>query len=102
MLQRPSFRMFGAPYTGYLMLVFLAGVLVLIAFDYPVGTWTIGSLVVIVPLLVLGWFLCRGRITAIAEERAGFTGEYPVVANPTPIDPPAGDDSADVRQQPLH
>ena len=55
----PSFRMFGAPYTGYLVLVFLAGVLVLIGFDYPVGTFTVGSLVVIIPLLVLGWFVCR-------------------------------------------
>ena len=39
------------------------------AFDYPVGTWTVGSLVVIIPLLVLGWFLCRDRITAIAAQR---------------------------------
>ena len=56
-----------APYTGYLVLVFLAGVLVLVGFDYPVGTWTVGSLAVIVPLLILGWFLCRNRITAIAR-----------------------------------
>ena len=59
LLQRPAFRMFGAPYTGYLVLVFLAGVLVLVGFDYPVGTFTVGSLVVIIPLLILGWFLCR-------------------------------------------
>jgi L-asparagine permease len=81
LLQRPAFRMFGAPYTGYLVLVFLAGVLVLVGFDYPVGTFTVGSLVVIIPLLVLGWFLCRTRITAIAEERSGYTGQYPVIAN---------------------
>ena len=77
---RPAFRLFGAPYTSYLTLAFLAGVLVPIAFDYPVGTWTVGSLVIIVPLLVLGWFLCRDRIIEIAEERQGFTGEFPVVA----------------------
>ena len=76
---RPSFRLFGAPYTSYLTLAFLAGVLVLIAFDYPVGTWTVGSLVIIVPLLVLGWFLCRDRIIEIAQERDGFTGQFPVV-----------------------
>jgi L-asparagine permease len=73
--------MFGAPYTGYLVLVFLAGVLVLVGFDYPVGTWTVGSIAVIIPLLILGWFLCRKRITAIAQERAGFTGQFPVIAN---------------------
>ena len=72
--------MFGAPYTGYLILVFLAGVLVLIGFDYPVGTWTVGSLVVIIPLLIAGWFACRHRILEIAEERLGFTGELPVIA----------------------
>jgi L-asparagine permease len=81
LLQRPSFRMFGAPYTGYLVLVFLAGVLVLVGFDYPVGTWTVGSIAVIIPLLILGWFGCRARITAIAEERSGFTGKFPVIAN---------------------
>ena len=59
LLKRPSFRMIGAPFTSYLTLAFLAGVLVLIGFDYPVGTFTIGSLVIIIPLLVLGWFLCR-------------------------------------------
>jgi L-asparagine permease len=83
LLQRPKFRMIGAPFTSYLTLAFLAGVLVLIGFDYPVGTFTVGSLVIIVPLLVLGWFVCRGRITAIAEERAAITGAYPVVANRT-------------------
>ncbi|TKV61595.1 amino acid permease [Nakamurella flava] len=81
LLERPSFRLFGAPFTSYLTLAFLLAVLVLIGFDYPVGTYTIGSLVIIVPLLVLGWFLCRDRITAIAEERSGFTGAYPIVAN---------------------
>jgi L-asparagine permease len=80
LVTRPSFRMFGAPYTGWLTLAFLAAVLVLIAFDYPVGTWTVASLVVIVPLLVLGWYRCRHRISAIAHERSGFTGAYPVVA----------------------
>jgi len=78
LLKRPSFRMIGAPFTSYLTLAFLAGVLVLIGFDYPVGTFTIGSLVIIIPLLVLGWFLCRGRIAAIAEQRAANTDRYPV------------------------
>jgi len=77
--------MIGAPFTSYLTLAFLVGVLVLIGFDYPVGTYTIGSLVILIPMLVLGWFLARGRITTIAEQRAGVTGEFPLVANPTPI-----------------
>jgi L-asparagine permease len=77
--------MFGAPYTGIATLVFLLVVLVLTAFDYPVGTWTVASLVIIVPALVLGWYAARKRVLAIAQERAGYTGEYPVVAN-RPVD----------------
>ena len=34
----------------------LLGVLVLIALDYPVGTYTVGSTAIIVPLLIIGWF----------------------------------------------
>lgn len=80
-LVRPSFRLFGAPYTGYLTLLFLLTVLVLMAFDYPIGTFTVSSLVIIIPLLILGWFVFRGRIRELAEQRQGFTGAYPVVAN---------------------
>lgn len=91
LLTRPAFRMMGAPYTGYLTLLFLVGVLVLMAFDWPVGTLTISSLVVIIPALVAGWFLCRKRIFAIALEREGFTGHVPVVAS-RPLADQAGDD----------
>ena len=70
-LVRPDFRMFGAPYTGILTLVFLFGVLVLMAFDYPVGSWTIASLLIIIPALVIGWYLLRDRIYRLAAERAG-------------------------------
>ncbi|WP_418907551.1 amino acid permease [Glutamicibacter endophyticus] len=68
-LQRPSFRMPLAPISGWVTLAFLAAVLVLMAFDNPVGTWTVASLVIIVPLLIVGWYLCRGRITQIAQAR---------------------------------
>ncbi len=80
-LARPAFRMPGAPYTGYVTLVFLVGVLVLMAFDWPTGTLTIGTLIVIIPALVAGWYACRGRILEIAAAREGFTGRIPVVAN---------------------
>lgn len=78
---RPAFRMFGAPYTGYLTLAFLLAVLVLMAFDTPVGTWTIGSIVIIIPLLMLGWRLSKHRILEIAHGREGFTGPHPVIAH---------------------
>lgn len=68
-MARPDFRMFGAPYTGLLTLLFLFAVLVLMALDYPVGTWTIASLVLIAPALVIGWYLLRDRIHRLAAER---------------------------------
>jgi len=77
-LVRPDFRMFGAPYTGILTLLFLFGVLVLMAFDYPVGTWTIASLALIAPALAFGWYLLRDRINRLAAERTlapGIAGE---------------------------
>ena len=85
-LERPSFRMWGTPYTGYLTLVFLLAVLVLMAFDPPIGTWTVASLVVIIPALVVGWFAVRSRVLAVAQEREGVTGPFPVVANRPPPD----------------
>lgn len=84
LLVRPAFRLFGSPYTGYLTLFFLFAVLVLMAFDYPVGTFTVSSLVLIIPLLIAGWFFFRGRIAELAREREGFTGAYPIVANRPP------------------
>lgn len=66
-MNRPDFRMFGAPYTGLLTLVFLFAVLVLMALDYPAGTWTVGSLIIIVPALVAGWYLLRNRIHELAK-----------------------------------
>ena len=74
-LTRPSFRMWGAPYTGYLTLAFLLSVLVLMAFNYPVGTITIGGLVVLIPALIGGWLLVRDRVSAIALERGGDTAD---------------------------
>jgi len=76
-LARPEFRMFGAPYTGILTLAFLLAVLALMAFDYPVGTWTIASLALIAPVLVAGWYLLRGRIHRLAAERAADSHALP-------------------------
>ncbi|MFX0575762.1 amino acid permease [Nocardia nepalensis] len=80
-LKRPEFRMWGAPWTGLVTLAFLFFVVVLTGVDYPVGTWTVASLVVIIPALIIGWFAARKRVLAIARTRKGYTGEFPVVAN---------------------
>src|SRR5699024_12250713 len=69
-LSRPSFRMPFAPYSSWFVLVALVIIVVLMAFDNPVGTWTVAGLLVIIPILIAGWYVCRGRINAIAAERA--------------------------------
>lgn len=44
----------GTPWTGYVTLAFLFGVLVLMACDPPIGTWTVASLILIIPALIAG------------------------------------------------
>ncbi|QDG61125.1 amino acid permease [Pseudarthrobacter sp. NIBRBAC000502771] len=81
-VERPTFRMFGAPYTGYLSLLFLIGVLAMVFIDSPL-TMLVTAIASI--LMVLGWYACRHRIRHIAETRDGYTGKAPVIANRTPI-----------------
>jgi L-asparagine permease len=80
-LERPSFRLFGTPYTSYATLVFLAAVTLLMCIE---NYWNAIALLVIVPALIGGWYAVRGRVLAVAMEREGFTGNYPVVAE-TPL-----------------
>lgn len=61
-----SFKLPWAPVTSWLTLLFLVSVLVLMAFDYPNGTYTIASIPLIAVLLVLGWFGVRKRVQAEA------------------------------------
>jgi L-asparagine permease len=84
--RRPRYRAPGGIYSDYAVLVFLAAVIVLIALDYPVGTYTLASMLVVVPLLVAGWFLVRGRVRELAAQRQGYTGNYPVLARTPGMD----------------
>ena len=67
---------------GVAVLTFMAIVIVLMALDYPVGTWTLISLLFVIPLLIIGWFVVRDRVNEIARVREGFTGTVPVIAAP--------------------
>jgi L-asparagine permease len=80
-LERPSFRLFGTPYTSYATLAFLGGVTLLMCIE---NYWNAIALLVIVPTLVGGWYAVRGRVLSVAQERVGYTGNYPVVAE-TPL-----------------
>ncbi|MEE3660818.1 L-asparagine permease [Brenneria sp. g21c3] len=63
-----SFKMPWAPVTSWLTLAFLLGVLVLMAFDYPNGTWTIASLPILALMLTAGWLGLRKRKASQASE----------------------------------
>lgn len=67
-LERPKFRMPLSPYSGYLTLAFLVGVLVLMFFDEEHGVWMLGALVLGVPTLIGGWYLVRDRVLAAAQD----------------------------------
>jgi L-asparagine permease len=55
-----EFRMPFAPFSSWLTLAFLLGVLVLTAFDYPDGTYTIAAIPVVAAALAIGWVLLKG------------------------------------------
>lgn len=94
-VERPAFRLMGAPYTNYASLLFLAGVVVLMLFsgDSVQRGAVLAMIFVVAPSLVGGWYLARNRVTALAAERQGFTGQYPVVIERRPRleDAPSGD-----------
>ena len=69
-LERPKFRMPLSPYSGYVTLAFLAGVLILMFFDKEFGPWMLAALVLGVPALIGGWYLVRHRVLAAAEDVA--------------------------------
>ncbi|QLE75560.1 amino acid permease [Streptomyces rectiverticillatus] len=59
---RPGYKLPWAPYTQIVTLVFLAGVLGLMASEPGAGRTTVLCLPIIVAMLVGGWFLVRGRV----------------------------------------
>jgi len=86
-IERPSFRLFGAPFTAWLTLAFLVFVLVSMGFS-DTGRWVLASLVIIIPLLIIGWYAFRRRIQEAAAAREGFTGMNPIVAERPALDTP--------------
>jgi L-asparagine permease len=49
-----------APVSSWLTLGFLLGVLILTAFDYPDGTFTIAAIPVVAVALGVGWVVLKG------------------------------------------
>ena len=55
-----SFKMPFAPFSSWITLGFLLAVLVLTAFDYPDGTYTIAAIPVVAVVLAIGWAVQKG------------------------------------------
>jgi L-asparagine permease len=72
LIERPNFKMMFAPYSGYATLVFFVLVFVLIAFDYPVGTFSAASVPLYATVLVGGWYMVRRRVYGIAAGTLKF------------------------------
>ncbi|WP_460699315.1 amino acid permease [Nocardia thraciensis] len=79
---RPKFRLPGTPYTSVAALVFLASVVVLMAgTGSRVQRAAVAAFVlIVVPVLIVGWFLTRRKVMRIAEIRHGHAGQFPVLA----------------------
>ncbi len=77
LVERPAFRLVGAPYTGIATLMFLAAVVVLMACsdDEIQRGAALAALVIMGPVLVGGWFVARRRVLRIATERAGDSNQ---------------------------
>ncbi len=60
------------------------------AFDYPNGTYTIGSIPLIAVLLVAGWFGVRKRVHAVHSTAPGAqpTQNNVIAVCPSPGKPP--------------
>ncbi|MFI9308965.1 amino acid permease [Streptomyces triculaminicus] len=65
---RPGYKLPWAPYTQIVTLVFLAGVLGIMASDEGASRTTVMCLPIIVAALVGGWFLVRGRVARVQRE----------------------------------
>lgn len=68
-LERPTFRLPGAPYTNYVVLAFLLLVLVMTWFNGDTGRLIVFGAPVIAAALWVGWLACRRRVAEIRDRQ---------------------------------
>ena len=71
----------GAPVSSWMTLLFLLGVLVLMALDYPVGSLTVAALPLIGLGLLVGWALARKKVMAL-RPGSPMAEDEPLVPQP--------------------
>lgn len=77
-VDRPSFRLPGTPYTSYATLIFLAFVVVLMCYQ---NWWNLLAMIVAVPMLAGGWFAVRNRVFRSAGQNSSSAGSFCVIAD---------------------
>lgn len=83
---RPGYKAPGGRFSDWAVMAFLAVVMVLIALDYPIGTYTLASMALVIPILIGGWFAVRKRVYEAAAVREGYTGTVPILAHRPGVD----------------
>ncbi|MDN6513745.1 MAG: amino acid permease, partial [Acidipropionibacterium jensenii] len=83
-VERPDFRLRGAPVTNIVAIVFLVVVIVSMWFDPGVGRPTIYMFLGVVVLLVIGWFAVRNRIKGDLLDNILDAATAPAAAHPPP------------------
>lgn len=66
---RPGYRSPFGEGGDWAVLIFIGLVIVLMALDYPIGSYALASTLFLAPVFVAMWYAWRERIRAIAEER---------------------------------
>lgn len=66
---RPGYRSPFGEGGDWAVLIFIGLVIILMAFDYPIGTFALASTLLLVPIFMAMWYAWRDRIRTIAEER---------------------------------
>lgn len=66
---RPNYRSPFGQAGDWSVLAFIGVVIILMAFDYPIGTFALASTLLLIPVFAAMWFAWRERIYAIAAER---------------------------------
>nr|WP_238332867.1 amino acid permease [Acetobacter sp. DmW_136] len=67
-IEPTTFAMPGAPFTAWVTLVFLLSIIGLMVLDYPIGTYSVCAIPILVFLLVVGWRLAPHRPLAVVPQ----------------------------------
>jgi APC family amino acid-polyamine-organocation transporter len=74
--ERSSYR---SPFNAWgdiAVVIFIGVVIILMAFDWPVGTYTLAASLLLIPMFWLGWRACKPQVMAQLEARQARMNAY--------------------------